>query len=246
MPLYSPTTPALLSVVTKTSGYTATISDDIINLDATGGAFTLTLYDPASNSGKQLVLTKTDTSTNAITLGSFNINGASRKLCTEQESVTIYSDGTAWRVRAHTYKTDSTSWTATGSWNSNVTYSGFYYRVGGRLKGFQKIVCGAVPGPAATNLSITLPFTMDTAQINDTSAGLQKVGDVQILDAGVQFYPSIASYNSSTTILINTSNSAGTFTSSVGTANSTSGTPISFGASDEVLVQFDVPIVDWW
>lgn len=92
-----------LPVTSKTANYTATTSDSVILVDGTGGAFTITLYTATGNTGKQIVITRTDeTFANQITVdgnGSETIRGAlTYKLCSQYESITLVSDGTNWQM----------------------------------------------------------------------------------------------------------------------------------------------------
>ena len=63
-------------IVTKTANYTATIGDDVILVDASSGAVTITLYTPIGNFPEQtqtanvgnVRVVKTDSSANAVTV----------------------------------------------------------------------------------------------------------------------------------------------------------------------------------
>lgn len=92
------TTPssAALSVVTKTSAYTATTSDRIIQVDATTASFNITLFSASGNSGLELTINKI-TSANAVTVtdGSFSV-----VLQTIGDSLNIYSDGSSWKIKS--------------------------------------------------------------------------------------------------------------------------------------------------
>lgn len=91
-------------VRTVTEAYTATLDDDMIIGDGTGGAFSITLptaasaYDAATSTGK--VLHFVCISANDVTLdgaGSENINGATTlALSAQYQCVSIVSNGTAW------------------------------------------------------------------------------------------------------------------------------------------------------
>lgn len=91
-----------LSVVAKTANYTATTSDDVIDCDASGGAFTISVYTAVGNTGKVLTVKKTDSSTNAVTIdpnSTETIDGAlTVALITQGNALTIVSDGTNWRI----------------------------------------------------------------------------------------------------------------------------------------------------
>ena len=74
----------------------------VIEADATGGAFSITLPAVATMTGQILYIIKTDSSSNNVTLdgnGSETIDGELTQLLKKQnESVTLYSTGTVWYV----------------------------------------------------------------------------------------------------------------------------------------------------
>jgi hypothetical protein len=55
------------SVITKTASYVIVDSDSTVLCNAAGGGFTVSLPDAAINSGKTYIISKTDTSDNALT-----------------------------------------------------------------------------------------------------------------------------------------------------------------------------------
>ena len=91
-----------LNVVSKTGDYTATVFDDVILVDATNGAVTITLPKASNASKKVLIIKKTDSSANAVTIdgdGSETIDGSATVSLSNQYDVkTIISDGSAWHV----------------------------------------------------------------------------------------------------------------------------------------------------
>lgn len=102
----------LLGVVTRTSAYTATISDGLINCSS--AAFTINLYTAVGNAGRELTIVKTDASlSNIITIdanASETIDGAlTFKLTTLNNRIVIVSDGANWIIKSHTYSTALTS-----------------------------------------------------------------------------------------------------------------------------------------
>jgi len=86
----------------KTATYTATDDDDLIPCDASGGAFTVNLPTAVGRSGKRFTITKTTSSTGAVTIdgdSTETIGGDSTKtLDFQHESITIMSDGANWIV----------------------------------------------------------------------------------------------------------------------------------------------------
>lgn len=90
----------------KSAAYTVTDTDpDVFTLDASSGAFTITLPTAADNDGRTLTFIKTDSSTNAITLdgeGSETIDGNTTvaTMDAQYDTITIYCDGTEWFIVA--------------------------------------------------------------------------------------------------------------------------------------------------
>jgi hypothetical protein len=108
-----------LPVVSKTSAYTATISDHTILCDATSAAFTISLPTAAGITGRRYTIKKTDASANAITVdpaGSETIDGAATKsLSAQWDWLTVQSDGTNWRTVSQTSATGGGTVTGTGT-----------------------------------------------------------------------------------------------------------------------------------
>ena len=88
----------LNNVVKVTSNYTANYGD-IVLVDASGGAVTITL--PSPKAGAFINVKKIDSSSNAVTIdgGGANIDGqASIQITTQYESYTLVSDGSNWWI----------------------------------------------------------------------------------------------------------------------------------------------------
>ena len=95
---------SLLTVVSKTTTYTATVDDQVILCDATSGAFTVTLPAVSAIGGVQFWIKKVDVSGNAITIdgnGAETIdNVATKTLSGAADTLHIVTNGTAWLVLA--------------------------------------------------------------------------------------------------------------------------------------------------
>ena len=92
----------IFGVVSKTTTYTATNIDNVILNDVSGGDYTVTLFTAVGNSGHQLILKKTDSSTNELTIdgnASETIDGnITTTLNTQAETITLVSDGSNWQI----------------------------------------------------------------------------------------------------------------------------------------------------
>lgn len=163
-----------LSVVSKTTTYTATTSDDVIL--ASGSAFTITLFASSGNSGKVLRIKKTDSSlSNIITLdgnGSETIDGAlTTTLNTQYEEVTIVCDGSNWHILDRSYPSVYVAYTPTFTGFGTVSGVSFYSkRVADELVFHGTFTCGT---STAVQAQITLGFNGTNANV--TAAGTSKI-----------------------------------------------------------------------
>lgn len=92
------TTRNVNAIVTKTANYTVLDSDYTILANATSNAFTLTLPDATTNTGRVLIIRKTDESANVLTFSSAIKISETTSFTTLNINTTIriQSDGTAW------------------------------------------------------------------------------------------------------------------------------------------------------
>jgi len=88
------------SVITKIANYTTTVEDDVVLVDASAGAVTITLHAVAT-ADYPITIKKIDSSANAVTIdpnGAETIDGAATVVIATQNTVSqLYSDGSTWR-----------------------------------------------------------------------------------------------------------------------------------------------------
>lgn len=93
-----------LAVTSKTTTYTATTSDQVILNDTSSAAYTLTLYTAVGNTGRELFIKKTDSSSNLLTIdgnASETIDGDTTFVLDSQyDEISIVSDGTNWIIKS--------------------------------------------------------------------------------------------------------------------------------------------------
>lgn len=182
-----------LSVVSKTTTYTAATSDDVIL--ASGSAFTITLYAASGNSGKVLRIKKTDSSlTNVITIdgnSSETIDGAlTTTLNTQYEELTIICDGSNWHILDRSYPSVWVAYTPTFTGFGTVSGVSFYSRrVGDSLEVHGVFTSGT---STAVQAQITLGFNGTNANV--TSAGTTKISS-SFLVVGSGAYATAAASN---------------------------------------------------
>ena len=89
------------SIVSITANYTVDNNNEVILADATSAAITITLPDPSTNSGKELIIQKIDSTINTVTLqpSTGNIEGStSISLSRQYETIILCSDGNEYKI----------------------------------------------------------------------------------------------------------------------------------------------------
>jgi len=93
---------SVLGIVSKVTTYTATLADDVILCDASGGAFSVFLPLAADQTGKIFHIKKIDASGNAVTVdgnGSETIDDATTQAIVSQyDSMMVVSNSSAWFI----------------------------------------------------------------------------------------------------------------------------------------------------
>jgi hypothetical protein len=108
------------TVTSKTANYTLTSTDQVVTVDGTGGSFTLTLPVATGITGKVYILKRVDMNpNNPISViiaggGSETIDGYTTiYLQTQNESYTLFSDGSNWKIQDHKCITPWTQYSVT-------------------------------------------------------------------------------------------------------------------------------------
>lgn len=190
------------SVTTKTTTYTATADETVILASSSGGPWTLTLPAAASFTNKDLLIKKTDSSLNAITIdgnGSETIDGATTTtLNTQYESVRIVCDGSNWFIMARHVPEIQASFTPTGTW-TNGTYTGTWTR---RRSKIIFNINFTANNTQTGNFSVTLPnsWTVDSTKYVSLVNSLTPVPGISVLQQGGQLYQCQMVLNSTTAI----------------------------------------------
>lgn len=134
------------------------------------------------------------------------------------------------------------SLTTSGSWVTNTTYTSQYWRIADRLRGQIKVALSGAPTSA--NLTITLPYTLDINKMLFDDSGASIVGTVLIRDSGTNTIKGVAQVLSSSPnqLLIRYEDdaAAGVIINTV-----TQAAPITFGANDAIIINFEAPVSGW-
>lgn len=87
---------------TLTSSYTPTTQDMVLLCDCTSGAITVTLPQCSLVAGKELIIKKIDSSSNAVTIATTNsetIDGVTTQTVGSQyQSLTLMNNSTSWYI----------------------------------------------------------------------------------------------------------------------------------------------------
>ena len=165
---------------------------------------------------------------------------------TSSSAYTVKFDNFIVGPSTYVYGTPITDWesfTPTGSWSTNTTYTGFKRRVGDNEEYDVLVSLSGAPTATVLTINIANSKTIDTSKITGTSADTSDFGFGSALDSGVQNYPKLkVGYNSSTSVIVYAPNASGTYLTGVGVSNTA---PITFGSGDSVHLKYSVPITGW-
>ena len=231
----------------KTTTYVVTATDDFIPVDATSGAFTVTLPTAVGIAGRSYTFKKTDATFSQVTIdgdGTETVDGAANTtVATQYETVEVVSDGTNWHIVRRFIPSVKTAFTPTGAWSTNTTYTGYWKRTGDSVELDVKVaVAGGAPTSATLTVNIPSGLTIDTAKLMGTTSGTNSCGGMDILDAGVAVYMGSPVYSSTTAVLLRyivASTTNATF------GDVTQAAPHTFGDGDHVIFKCRLPIVGW-
>jgi hypothetical protein len=133
------------------------------------------------------------------------------------------------------------SWTPTGSWSTNTTYTGAFRMVGDTMEGWVKVALSGAP--TAANLTVNLPsgYTIDTGKISNSSANVT-LGNITIFDSGTATYNGFLGYSSTTAMAAYVILVSGTY-SQTNNQEISNTLPMTFANSDLIHLEFKVPIL---
>lgn len=143
--------------------------------------------------------------------------------------------------------TDWQTFTPTGSWTTNTTYTGRWRRVGDVMEVVGEIAFSGDTDNTALTLNLPSGYSIDTAKLTSTNAQ-KPLGSISIFDATDVTFGGTLWYSSTTAVAaryINNSDGAarGTYEATV-TANSAD--PVNaYANGDRIQYKFAVPISGW-
>lgn len=148
----------------KTANYTALVTDSLIDVDSTSGAFTISLYSAASNPGLQLSIYKTSNDFTAITVS--DGSSFSTTLNTQNECLTLRATSSGWVILDRKIPSVWTSWSPSFvSFGTATSVRAYWQRIGNLLKfqiywnsGTNTNVTSSISFPTGLNINNALMF----------------------------------------------------------------------------------------
>lgn len=133
------------------------------------------------------------------------------------------------------------SFTPTGAWTTNTTYTGRYRRVGQGMEIQYGISLAGAPN--AANLTVNMPpgFTIDTSALSlSGSSTFERIGFCNIGDSGTGTLSGTMLYNTTTTIQVYGSEDVAGYDSQLSQT-----TPITFASGDKINCWVSVPVAEF-
>jgi hypothetical protein len=231
----------------KTALYTLTLDDEVIFASAAAGGFALTLPAAATAFGKEYVICRTDTViANDITVtpasGAETIDGSTTFILkTKNDTIRLVSDGSIWKLIAHTYDEGWNAFTpGTANWVTNTTVTAKYRRKGKCIDAEWNHALTGAPDAATLLLCLPSGFQVDTTAMAQSTAGKQLLpGNILIYDtSATERYHGWASLNDADSFTAYKDDGDGT----ISVVNATA--PVTFATGDSVCSRIsDIPIV---
>ena len=128
--------------------------------------------------------------------------------------------------------------TPSGSWTSNTTYSGYWYRSGGKMKGFIKAETSGAPTSTIFTANVPSGVTIDTARLPGATNNEGIYGAASLLEGGTRVWNAACIFNDISGFRLSHTESG-----NLGLVNQAN--PFTWGSSDSLDLKFEVPIVNW-
>ena len=134
--------------------------------------------------------------------------------------------------------TDWTTFTPTGAFASNVTYTGRWRRVGDSMEVEASLAFSGTTTASGFSLNMPSGFSIDSSKLSSTTSRVAALGSAMSRDAGVANYVMGVYYQSVTSVEVWYDGST-----NLGQVNNT--TPYTFNSGDFLSIHFVAPITGW-
>lgn len=137
----------------------------------------------------------------------------------------------------------ATSWTPTGTWTNNTTYTGVYRRVGDTFQGRVNIACSGNIGSQG-DMTINLPgsHTIDTTKLVGTLTRNVLGGGTGLDNSDSDEFDLAVRYLTTTSVQVYFKTDA---TTQINMSKVVSNAPMSWSTSDSATIYFECPIVEY-
>lgn len=139
--------------------------------------------------------------------------------------------------------TDWVSYTPTGSWVANTTYTGFWRRVGSKAELRIRATTSGAPTSATWTASLPAGLSIDTAKLTGADSSASFGTGIALANPGVSYYEITAVYNSPTTLKAVTLDNAAATVHIL--FDLTDAVPNTFGTGSIIEIEASVPIQGW-
>lgn len=232
-------------VSAQSATYTITTTDGVSTVLVTTGSTNRTVNLPAaaSSTNRVIRIKKVDSGTGKVTIdgnASETIDGDTTKdMVLQYEAMTLQCDGSNWHILDRQgIVTKWTSYTPTGSFSTNSTYTGYWRRNGDNIESVVSIAFAGAPNSVSATLNMPLSYTIDTSKIPGTSTEVS-YGTVKATDVGTRGYVGGSVVPASTTVLslyFLTADSTYGYQTTV-----QQNVPFTFGNTDLLVINYSVP-----
>jgi hypothetical protein len=136
------------------------------------------------------------------------------------------------------------SYTPTGTWTANTTYTGKWSRVGESMDLEILVTCSGAPTVASLKVDLPTGYNIDTTKLTSSSVDDNYMGDFICMDHGVMYYHGRMIYASTTRLTTLLFKSANPFVDGTSSIDATA--PFTFGSADRVFIKGrSLPIAEW-
>lgn len=225
------------------------ISCDIKN--ASAGTHTIQLYDGSNVLQSATILTGSGYLANVMNYPAPSSGTVQlRIVSTAANEPEIFFDdcylGLARNVGSTQLISEWTSWTPTGSWTTNTTYTGRWRRVGDSAEYDVLVSVSGAPTAAALTINNSSECVTDTTKISGGTVNSSSVfGYGRVYDNGTALYKVAVQYESTTAVRPAIAQDTGSGYIRDGEASVNSTTPMTFASGDNVHLVYRVPCVGW-
>lgn len=230
------------SLVTTT--YQMTSDDEFIYINDGAGSFTLTLLALVSAVNKRVKIKKTNSSTNIVTIAGLIDGVTNTTINTQHECLDLWCDGASWYIVSRFVDSSWKSFTPTGIWVTNATYTGMRRRVGDTVEMKMQVALSGAPTNTGMIFDLPTGYEIDTAKLTSILATrIPNLGSGVFSDSDGGEYALACHYNSTTTAYPLLKTASGTYATEVQSIQPT--IPVTIASGDKLQVEIKYPVLYW-